>query len=60
MFEIKITTKNEELILNNLTEKEALEVLADAYDCIVAEKEYITFKNRATVKAIDLEAFYIL
>lgn len=61
MFEIKILTKNDgEFTLKNLTEKETCEILAEAYECIAKEKEYITFKNRLVIEAVDLEAFYVL
>ena len=59
MFTIRVVEKNKTTVLENLTEKDALEVLASAYDCIAKEKEYVTFKNLLTVNALDLEMFYV-
>lgn len=58
-YRIRIVTKNDTLILNDLTEMDTVEALADAYDCIIKEKEYVTFKNFATVSALDLTEFYV-
>lgn len=59
MFTIRVVEKDKTTILKNLTEKEAIEILGCAYECIVKEKEYIEFKDLLTVNALDLEMFYV-
>lgn len=59
-FSIKILTKNDVIELKDLSETETREILADAYDSIARVEEYVTFKQYAKVKALDLVSFYIM
>lgn len=59
MFTIRVVEKDKTTILKNLTEKDTIEILGCAYECIVKEKEYIKFKDLLTVNALDLEMFYV-
>lgn len=59
-FTIKIVTNKEEILLENLSETEVREAIADAYECIGKMDEHITFNGLAKINALDLQYFYIL
>ena len=59
MFTIQIVEKDKTTVLKNLTEKDTIEILASAYDCIAKEYSYVTFKDLLTVNALDLICFNV-
>jgi hypothetical protein len=59
-FDIKIVmNNNKEYTIEGLNEREAQEVLAGAYDDILALKEKVRFGEKLEVNALDLQCFYI-
>jgi hypothetical protein len=59
-FDIKIVMNdNKEYVIEGLNEREAQEVLAGAYDDILALKEKVKFGEKLEVNALDLQCFYI-
>lgn len=59
MFTIQVIEKDRTTVLKNLTEKDTIEILASAYDCIVKEYSYVAFKDLLTVNALDLVCFNV-
>lgn len=59
-FTIKIVTNKEEILLENLSETEVREAIADAYTCISKTNKYVTFNGLAKISALDLQHFYIM
>ena len=59
-FTIKVVMNDErEYIIEGLNERETQEVLASAYDDILALKEKIRFGEKLEVDALNLQCFYI-
>ena len=59
-FNIKIVMNdNKEYTIEGLNEREAMEVLACAYDDILVLKEKVRFGEKLEVNALDLQYFYI-
>ena len=59
-FTIKVVMNDErEYIIEGLNERETQEVLASAYDDILALKEKVRFGEKLEVDALDLQCFYI-
>lgn len=59
-FDIKIVmNNNKEYTIEGLNEREAQEVLAGAYDDILALKEKVKFGEKLEVNALDLNYFFI-
>ena len=59
-FTIKIVMNdNKEYTIEGLNERETQEVLAVAYDDILALKEKVRFGEKLEVNALDLQYFYI-
>ena len=59
LFEIIVVTNKEQFVLEGLTELEAKDVLVSAYECINNQDEIVVFNDDLSVKALDLELFYI-
>lgn len=59
MFEIKIVTENEEILLENLDETDVCKIFANAYTCIYKLEPKIKFTDEVSVDALTLSHFYI-
>lgn len=59
MFEIKIVTNTEEILLKNLNEKDICEILTNAYSSICQLEPMIKFTDDIKVDALTLSHFYI-
>ena len=59
-FNIRIVMNdNKEYTIEGLNEREAQEVLACAYDDILALKEKVRFGEKLEVNALDIQCLYI-
>lgn len=58
-FTVTVVTEQGEFEIKGLTEKQALKVLTNAYECVDQKKEEIVFSKDLKIKALDLKYFYI-
>ena len=59
MFEVKIVTDNDEILLKNLNETDVCEIFTNAYKCIYRLEPVIKFTEDVKVDALSLSHFYI-
>ena len=59
MFEVKIVTENEEILIKDLDEMDVCEIFANAYTCICNLEPKIKFTDEVSVDALTLSHFYI-
>lgn len=59
LFEVKIVTEKEEILLNNLDEMDVCEIFANAYASIYKLEPKIKFTDEVSVDALTLSHFYI-
>lgn len=58
-FRITVNTINGDIVIDNLTEREARNIMMNAYECINHLDEVIVFTNDVKVNALDLASFYV-
>lgn len=59
MFEVKIVTDNDEILLKNLNETDVCEIFTNAYKCIYQLEPVIKFTEDVKIDALSLSHFYI-
>lgn len=58
-FRITVNTINGDIVIDNLTEREARNIMMNAYECINHLDGVIVFTNDVKVNALDLVSFYV-
>ena len=59
MFEVKIVTENEEILIKDLDETDICKIFANAYTCICNLEPKIKFTDEVSVDALTLSHFCI-
>ena len=58
-FKITINTNEGDIVIENLNEKEARDIMVNAYECIKHLDEEIVFTDKVKVNALEFKSFYI-
>ena len=58
-FMITVNTINGDIVIDNLTEREARNIMMNAYECINHLDEVLVFTNDVKVNALDFVSFYV-
>ena len=58
-FRITVNTINGDIVIDNLTEREARNIMMNAYECINHLDEVVVFTNDVKVSALDFVSFYV-